>query len=73
MITGKIGFRPLGLGITNKKIENGNEFWEKIGREMGFFEQNLGWKIGFEHHPHPPPFRNVLKRTIKVHAEVKKR
>jgi len=40
---------------------------------MGFFEQNLGWKIGFEHHPHPPPFRNVLKRTIKVHAEVKKR
>lgn len=72
MITGKIGFRPLGLGITNKKLRMGMNFGKKLAVKWEF-EQNLGWKIGFEHHPHPPPFRNVLKRTIKVHAEVKKR
>jgi len=37
-----MGFGPLGLGITNKK--------------MGMaFEQRIGWKMGFIYQP-PPPF-----------------
>lgn len=44
LVTGKMGFGPLGLGSTNKKMEMG--FRRKIDWEMGS-GQNLGWEMRF--------------------------